>query len=216
MSKEYTHISVILDRSGSMDAIRDDTIGGCNHLLRQQQAEKGRATLTLVQFDSQDPYEVIHHFKPIADIPKLTKKTFVPRAQTPLLDALGRGINDLEKCLSDLDNKDRPSKVVMVIVTDGEENASQEFTKRQVEKMIAAKQKKENWQFVFLSADMAAFNEAVDMGVKYSSSMRFSKSTKGNREAWASASMRMSDFRSSKVAEISFSEEDREKAGEEE
>ena len=78
-----------------MHAIRDDTIDGFNALLKQQQAEPGAATLTLVQFDLQDPYEVIHRFKPIGEVPELTRETYVPRALTPLLDALGRGINDL-------------------------------------------------------------------------------------------------------------------------
>jgi len=90
----------------------------------------------LVQFDSQDPYEVIHRFKPIAEVPELTRETYVPRASTPLLDAMGRGIIDLEKSLSELSEADRPAKVVMVVVTDGQENASREFRKEQIEKMI--------------------------------------------------------------------------------
>jgi hypothetical protein len=102
MKDDYTHISVILDRTGSMQTIRDDTIGGFNAFLEDQKKQPGQATLTLVQFDSEDPYEVIHDFKPIADIPPLTRETFVPRASTPLLDAMGRGINDLEKRIADL------------------------------------------------------------------------------------------------------------------
>jgi len=140
MRQDYTHIAVILDRTGSMAVIRDDTIGGFNTFLQQQKAEPGSATLTLVQFDSQDPYqdpyEVIHRFKPIAEVPELTRETYVPRASTPLLDAMGRGIIDLEKSLSELSEADRPAKVVMVVVTDGQENASREFRKEQIEKMI--------------------------------------------------------------------------------
>ena len=94
------------------------------------------ATLTLVQFDTQDPYEVIHKFKPIKEVPALTRETFVPRASTPLLDALGRGINDLESCLGQLKEEDRPARVVVVIVTDGQENSSREFRKDQIEKMV--------------------------------------------------------------------------------
>src|SRR4030095_2823793 len=115
MKDGYTHISVILDRTGSMETIRDDTIGGFNAFLNAQKATSGLATLTLVQFDSQDPYEVVHHFKPLADVPELTRETFVPRANTPLLDAIGRGINDLEKSLSDITEAERPSRVVMVL-----------------------------------------------------------------------------------------------------
>src|SRR5919112_968795 len=114
MKEAYTHISVILDRTGSMESIRDDTIGGFNAFLKAQKTEPGEATLTLVQFDSQDPYEIVHRFRPLPEIPELTRETFVPRASTPLLDAMGRGINDLEKSLLELTENKRPSRVVMV------------------------------------------------------------------------------------------------------
>ncbi|SVD27610.1 uncharacterized protein METZ01_LOCUS380464, partial [marine metagenome] len=94
--EDLTHIAIILDRTGSMEEIREDTIGGFNAFLKEQQALPDEATLSLIQFDSQDPYEVIHHFEKIKDIPKLSPETYVPRASTPLLDAIGRGINDLE------------------------------------------------------------------------------------------------------------------------
>src|SRR5688500_13259376 len=136
MKEDYTHIAIILDRTGSMESIRDDTIGGFNAFLNAQKAETGVATLTLVQFDSQDPYEIVHRFKPLSEIPELTRETFVPRASTPLLDAMGRGINDLEKSLSDLPETERPSRVVMVTITDGQENSSRVFRKDQVGKMI--------------------------------------------------------------------------------
>src|ERR1043165_4100560 len=99
MKSDYTHLAVILDRTGSMESIRDDTIGGFNAFLNAQKDAPGQATLTLAQFDSQDPYEIVHHFKPLGEVPELTRETFVPRASTPLLDAIGRGINDLEKSL---------------------------------------------------------------------------------------------------------------------
>ena len=135
MRQDYTHIAVILDRTGSMESIRDDTIGGFNTFLKKQKAEPGTATLTLVQFDTQDPYEVIHQFKPIGEVPELNRETYVPRASTPLLDALGRGVNDLEKNLSEIKEEERPSKVIVIIVTDGQENSSREFRKEQIEAM---------------------------------------------------------------------------------
>ena len=79
MRQDYTHLAVILDRTGSMESIRDDTIGGFNAFLEEQQQQPGYATLTLVQFDTQDPYEVIHRLRPINEIPKLTRATYVPR-----------------------------------------------------------------------------------------------------------------------------------------
>lgn len=209
MRKNYTHITVILDRTGSMESIRDDTIGGFNAFLKQQQAEPGTATLTLVQFDSQDPYEVIHRFAPVQDVPELTHETFVPRASTPLLDAMGRGINDLEKSLSDIPKAKQPARVVVVVVTDGQENSSREFKKGQVAKMVKEKQEKAGWQFVFLSADMAAIGDAVEVGILGASAMAFAGTAGGTAAAWASVSKNCADYRSARRKDTSFTEEDR-------
>ncbi len=209
MKSNYTHISVILDRTGSMETIRDDTIGGFNTFLQEQKVQPGSATLTLVQFDTQDPYEVIHWFKPIEEVPKLTRKTYVPRASTPLLDALGRGINDLEKSLTELKEDERPAKVVVVVVTDGQENSSREFRKDQIEKMVKEKTEKNSWQFVFLSADLAAIGDARSVGIQADAALLFEKSGKGSAGAWASLSQRTSDYRSARKKKIGFEQEDR-------
>lgn len=209
MKSDYTHITVVLDRSGSMEAIRTDTIGGFNAFLKKQKGEPGTATLTLVQFDTQDPYEVIHQFRPVTEIPELTPDTFVPRASTPLLDAMGRAINDLGRRLSALAEEQRPSRVVMVIITDGQENSSTEFPQDQIGKMVKEQQEKYNWQFVFLSADLAAIVDALDTGVQAKSSMAFDKTAQGTASAWSSASDRISDFRASRSKDVSFSDQDR-------
>ena len=209
MKSDYTHIAVILDRTGSMESIRDDTIGGFNAFLNAQKAVPGLATLTLVQFDSQDPYEIVHHFKPLAEVPELTRETFVPRATTPLLDAMGRGINDLEKSLSDLAEEDRPVRVVMVIITDGQENASHEFRKDQIEKMIKEKQEKSDWQFVFLSADLAAIGDALAAGMPVAATLAHDKTSRGVSAAWASLSRSVGAYRAGQQKDVSFTEEDR-------
>jgi ADP-ribosylglycohydrolase len=209
MQQNYTHITIILDRTGSMDSIRDDTIGGYNSYLEEQQAQPDKATLTLVQFDSQDPYEVIHHFLPVQDVPKLTRETYKPRASTPLLDALGRGINDLEQSLAALSPDERPNQLVVVVVTDGEENASREFTKQQVAQMIREKQEKLDWQFVFLSADLDAIRDAEAVGIRQSQMMAYDKSAQGTRDGWSGLSKSTSNFRAQRMKDMSFAEEDR-------
>jgi len=201
-----THISVILDRSGSMEVIRDDTIGGFNNFLEEQKKLPDKATLTLVQFDSQDPHEVVCHFKALAEVRALTAATFVPRAATPLLDALGRGINDLESSIAKLPEKKRPGKVMMVVITDGQENSSREFSKKQVEKMIKDRSEKDDWQFVFLSSDMSAVSDAHGLGFAAGSTRMFAKNVAGVKDAWSSLAIASSRYRSGASKKADFSD----------
>jgi hypothetical protein len=209
MKKDYTHISIILDRTGSMETIRDDTIGGFNTFLKDQKKQPGIATMTLVQFDTVDPYEIIHKFKPIKEVPDLTHETYIPRAATPLLDAMGRGINDIEKSLAELSEEERPSKVVVVVITDGLENSSREFRRDQVIKMVKEKTDKDGWQFVFLSADLDAFMDAGRMGVMDHKRLYYAKNKMGSQRAWSGLSVSMSNYRCSAPREdFKFDPED--------
>ncbi|NLF96080.1 MAG: VWA domain-containing protein [Candidatus Riflebacteria bacterium] len=209
MRSDYTHITVVLDRSGSMEAIRSDTIGGFNSFLAAQKAEPGFATLTLVQFDTQDAYEVIQDFKNIQEVPELTRETFVPRAGTPLYDAMGKAINDLEHKLASMPEATRPQRVIVAFVTDGQENSSREFSKSMVQKMIKEKQEKSDWQFVFLSADLDAMEEALSTGVAAASSLLFDKTAQGIASAWAALSCSTRLFRADQASDVSFTDEDR-------
>lgn len=209
MDQTYTHISVVLDRTGSMGSIRDDTIGGFNTFLKDQQTQPGKATLTLVQFDSVDPYEVIHRFQPIQSVPELTPATYVPRGATPLLDALGTAINDLAGHLGQLTVADRPARIMVVVITDGRENASREFNKSQVEQLIKKKTEQEDWQFVFLSADLAAMDDATSVGFTQESMLLFDKSSQGASNAWASLSKQTSQYRSARKSKMGFDTSDR-------
>jgi len=196
MKEAKTHITIILDRTGSMEAIRSDTIGGFNSFLKQQQQEPGDVTMTLVQFDAQDPYEVIHDCRPIREIPELNEKTYVPRAATPLFDAMGRGINHLQQTLDSMSEGNVPEKVVIVVITDGQENSSREFNKKQVTAMINEKQEKAGWKFVFLSADLSAMEDAMASGFAASSSLLFDKNAAGVGSVWNSISKSICSFRS--------------------
>lgn len=209
MQNDYTHLTVILDRSGSMESIRDDTIGGFNAFLHEQQAQPGKATLTLVQFDTQDAYEVVHHFQTIDQVPDLTQATFVPRSGTPLLDALGRGINDLDAQLQAIPEAVRPARVVMVVITDGQENSSREFGPGDIQAMIQRKQKQDDWQFVFLSADLGAIDDAIAGGIQAAAVMAFDKNAAGAKAAWGSTSKRIAQFRAAQAPSVSFDEVDR-------
>ena len=186
---QRSHISVILDRTGSMQDIREDVIGGFNAFLAEQQAAPEPATFTLVQFDSQDPFAVLHANVNVDAVRPLTLEQYVPRASTPLYDAIGRGILDLEASLAARPDTERPSKVIFVVVTDGQENASKQFRRDQVMNLIDAK-KKDGWDFVFLSSDLGALTDAQGMGVDAAASLHFGKSAKGSHHAWASVAQK--------------------------
>lgn len=213
MKHGYTHITVILDRTGSMRTIRDDVIGGFNTFLQEQKALPDEATLTLVQFDSQDPYEVLHDFRPIAEVPELTEATYVPRAMTPLLDALGRGINDLAAKIAATPEALRPERTVFVVVTDGHENASREFYRDQIVQMIEDAQTRNGWQFTFLSADLEAIKDAVGYGIPARAALHFEKSADGARAAYRVASHHIGALRMAHAPDIEYTDQDRKQAG---
>jgi len=212
MKQDLTDITVVLDRSGSMQHIAADTIGGFNTFLKSQKEAPGQATFTLVQFD--DQYEVVHDAKNIQDVPELDTTTFVPRGWTALLDAIGRTINTTGARLAAMDEADRPSKVIFVIITDGEENRSAEFTDRSV---IFAKIKEQtevySWEFVFLGANQDAIHVGGMLGIDKSRSMTYAANSKGTGLAFAAAAKSMTAYRGlaagAAAMESFFSEDDR-------
>ena len=208
---DRSHITVILDRTGSMQSIRADMVGGFNAFLAAQKDTPHPATLTLVQFDSQDPYAVLHSVADIASVPALSLGQYVPRATTPLYDAMGRGILDLEAWLADQPDAVHPGKIIFVVVTNGQQNASREFDRKRVKRLVKTK-KHLGWNFVFLSANLAAFEEAGQIGVDHDSRLYFEKSAQGNDRAWAMASMKISERRSGTADKVVFDDSDRQSA----
>lgn len=160
MNRNLTDITLVVDRSGSMQAIRADAEGGVNSFIAEQAKQPGEALLTLVQFDT--AYDFVHCGVPIRDVPKYE---LVPRGSTALLDAVGRAINETGERLSKMAEADRPGLVVFVITTDGQENSSREFSKAKIKEMIDHQQTKYNWQFTFLGANQDSFAEAGGMGI---------------------------------------------------
>ena len=161
MNMNLTDITLVVDRSGSMQQIREDAEGGVNAFIQQQAGEGGEARLTLVQFDT--VYEFLTHGEPIDTVQPYQLQ---PRGRTALLDAVGRAINETGARLSQMAEQDRPGLVVFVVMTDGHENSSHEFTKAEIKKMIEHQQSVYNWQFTFLAADQDAFDEAISMGMR--------------------------------------------------
>lgn len=170
MRSDLTDITLVVDRSGSMQSICDDAEGGVNAFIESQAKEPGEALLTLVQFDTE--YEFLHKGVPVS---QATGYNLVPRGGTALLDAVGRAMNETGQRLSAMAEHDRPGLVVFVVMTDGEENSSREFSKANIKEMIQLQQEKYGWHFTFLGADQDAFAEAQEMGMTASGAASFSK-----------------------------------------
>lgn len=182
-----THIYVLLDRSGSMGAIRDDVIGGFNAYLADQQRDGADARMTLVTFDSQDVGDTVFADAPIGLVPELTRATFVPRGGTPLLDATGRLIRIARRRQKAREAAGEPEAVLFVTITDGAENASCEYTLAKIRSLIERYTAK-GWTFAYQSADIAAFDDAAAMGYDRRSVQVFDADAAGTSAAFSSLS----------------------------
>ena len=183
---DLTHITFVLDRSGSMDAVRDDAIGGFNAFIEQQRAAPGKATLTFVQFDHE--YTTVYQALPIADVPRLDFDHFIPRGQTALYDAVGRSVAETAEHIARLPEDERPARVVVAILTDGHENSSKEYTYERVRAILAEKATAAGWHVLFLASELDAARSAVGMGVPASHTTTFQPSSRGTRDAFGHAS----------------------------
>ena len=216
MKDKYTHMSVVIDRSGSMSSMKNDVIGGFNNLLQEQLRVEGTATMTLVRFDHE--YEVVSDFVPLEDVKELNSETFQPRGNTALLDAMGKTLNDVRSKIHAMNDSEKPSRAIFVFITDGEENASTQYKKNQIFEMINDLRNKENsegveWEFIFIGANQDAIQEGSSYGVRANASLTYSASGDGARIAFGSLSRSISDYRSAEVGTkcCTFSEEDRKK-----
>ena len=175
--KDVTEIICIIDRSGSMESIRSDAIGGFNRFLADQQEPEDPARLTMVLFD--DQYDVVHNGTDIHAVPLLTNTTFVPRGMTALLDAVGKTLNTVSARLAEIPVDDRPEKIIVAILTDGQENASREFTLPVIREMISHYTTDLKWDFIYLAATQDAFGEAGKMGIPADNTMQVSANEAG-------------------------------------
>ena len=169
MNQNLTEIVFILDRSGSMSGLENDTIGGFNGFVKKQ-AEAGQTSLSTVLFD--DRYEILHNG---IDAGKavLTGEEYFTRGSTALLDAVGRTINDVGKRLNEMPEDLRPGKVIFVITTDGLENSSREFGYDEVKRMITHQSEKYGWEFIFMGANIDVAKEGGKIGISADRSLNF-------------------------------------------
>lgn len=165
----------ILDRSGSMGGLESDTIGGYNSMLSKQKKEKtGKVSVTTVLFD--DQYELLYNQVPIEKVSPMTEEEYYVRGSTALLDAIGKTVTQVK---ANQDKKEIKDKVLFVIITDGMENASREYRADQIKKLIEERKEKDNWEFLFLGANIDAIGAAKDIGIDSSRAVRFKSDKKG-------------------------------------
>lgn len=165
----------ILDRSGSMGGLESDTIGGYNSMLSKQKKEKtGKVSVTTVLFD--DQYELLYNQVPIEKVSPMTEKEYYVRGSTALLDAIGKTVMQVK---ANQDKKEIKDKVLFVIITDGMENASREYRADQIKKLIEERKEKDNWEFLFLGANIDAIGAAQNIGIDSSRAVRFKSDKKG-------------------------------------
>lgn len=171
---DKTSIMIILDESPSMSNARGETVQGFNVFLAEQKANPKPATMSLIKFDRK--YTVIYVDKPLTEVPELTLDTYTPGgSSTALFDALGRGIFELGERLRLMPEAERPDKVVVVIITDGEENSSREFSHAKVKEMIKHQTDVYGWTFVFMGTDIDAYQGGQHLGIARSNIAQFSK-----------------------------------------
>ncbi|MGV0746430.1 VWA domain-containing protein [Mycolicibacterium sp. XJ870] len=201
-----TLLAVLLDRSGSMEAIKGDTEGGFNAFIDQQRSEPGDVRVTLAQFDT--AYDVVFANRAIGEVPRLALQ---PRGRTALYDAVGRLITDVGAELAALPEAERPGKVIVVVLTDGHENASKEWTHEAVSAAIRRQESEFSWDFLFLGANMDAVAIGQSLGFAADKSITYEASGDGVSGVFAAAAGYVTRKRASApgAAVDGFSEADR-------
>ena len=171
-----TEIVFILDRSGSMGGLENDTIGGFNSLLKTQKAATGRAYVSTVLFDHESI--VLHDRLPIDRVPEMTCRDYTVRGCTALLDAVGDAIHHIKNIHKYARRSDVPQRTLFVITTDGMENASRRYSSDDVKRMIE-EQKKQGWEFLFIGANIDAIDTARRYGISEDRAVNYHADSQG-------------------------------------
>ncbi|NLA78955.1 MAG: VWA domain-containing protein [Erysipelothrix sp.] len=163
MKQDLTELIFILDKSGSMHGLEADTIGGFNSMLAKQKEQADECLITTVFFNHD--YYLMHNRKDIKTVQDISEKEYQTEGMTALIDALGFTIHRVIKAQTSPDNTYHPNKVMVVIITDGEENSSEEYRLHQVKSMIEKQKKEHGWEFIFLGANIDAIETAEGFGI---------------------------------------------------
>ena len=196
MKKNLTELVFILDRSGSMAGLEDDTIGGFNAMIEKQKKEAGEAYVSTVLFDNVS--EVVHDRVSLQNVEPMTREQYYVRGCTALLDAVGKAIHHIGNVHKYAREEDRPQKTLFVITTDGMENASRQYSYDKVRAMIQRQKEKYGWEFIFLGANIDAAKEAARFGIDEDRAANYHADQKGTAVIYEAMSDAVCCLRSSR------------------
>ena len=187
MKQGYTDITIILDKSSSMNQVRDETIQGFNSFIEDQKTVKvEKQTFNLIQFST--GCNVVYKDVDLDNVKPLDRSTFIPDGWTALYDAIGKTINARGKKYAEMKEEDRPERVIFIIITDGEENKSEEYDFKKIKDMLQHQQDVYNWKFIFLGSELKSVEAAQTLGIRQDLTLHYKNTPNGNSRMYDSLS----------------------------
>ena len=205
MKNNTTELVFILDRSGSMEGLEKDTIGGFNSMIEKQKKQEGECYVSTVLFD--DVGEVLHDRVKLDDVPRMTERDYTVRGCTALIDAIGDAIRHIGNIHKYAREEDVPEHTMFVITTDGYENASYRYTSEQVKKMIKRQKEKHGWEFLFIGANIDAVETAKRYGIDENRAVNYNADEKGTKILYDSVAKAVCDVRANVPLGSAWSDE---------
>ena len=205
MKNNVTELVFIIDRSGSMAGLEDDTVGGFNSMIEKQKEQDGECYVSTVLFDNES--EVLHDRIRLSDVPKMTRRDYTVRGCTALLDAIGGAIHHIANIHKYARKEDVPQHTVFVITTDGQENASHRYTSEQIKKMIRCQKEEFDWEFLFIGANIDAVQTAESYGIERNRAVNYNADGEGTRVLYRSVAKAVSNMRSRHKLQENWCEE---------
>jgi uncharacterized protein YegL len=203
--KNATELVFILDRSGSMRGLEDDTIGGFNAFVDKQKALKSEVHISTILFNHQ--VQLLHDRIDLSAVLPLTSKDYEVGGSTALLDAIGYGIDKIVSVQKSMTAKHQAQKVLFVVMTDGHENASRQYSAQDIKKMIEHQEQRYGWEFIFMGANIDALSTSREYGFRKERSTNFKADAKGMLMNFKSIDKMVSDFRQDKEIKADWNEE---------
>lgn len=204
MKQGLTEIVFVIDRSGSMYCLTDDTVGGFNSMLEQQKKLNDEALVSAVLFNGYS--EVLYDRVKIQSVERMTAERYAPNGNTALLDALGGAIHHIAMVHKYAREEDVPEKTIFIITTDGMENASRQYTAETVKRMVLEKQE-QGWEFIFLGANMDAVHTAGNYGIKAEHAIEYCPDQAGTAAVYRSVNSAVSELRSKRCVTNAWRED---------